>query len=273
MNILYKFVILLNLKDSKTENKMEKTFTLVLVRHGEAVHNVAPTTLSESDFFKETEQSLKIMDCNLTKKGHLQAGFVADRLQDYKFDLAITSDMKRTTKTAEAIMKKNDSVEKLKNWQVVRERCKGDFQGNKELSSALNTLENAATDRDYMTWRPPNGESLVDFRMRVRQFLHEIQNEAKKIPVECPAILVVSHGLFMIELYRIISNSEYGNTLPKIIPDYPNTAIAQYSFTCQNNENNSTCFSKVECSILSCVNHLLNHDDDPFIRCRGGCHG
>ena len=267
------FVVVLHSKHCENRNNMEKTFKLIIVRHGEAVHNVAPASLSESDFFKSTEQNLKVMDCHLTEKGQVQAGFVAERLKDYKFDLAITSDMKRTTKTAEAIMKRNDSIEKLKSWPVLRERCRGDFQYQSELKSAVITLEMAASDRDYMTWRPPNGESLNEFRGRVRKFLREIQKEAEKIAVECPVILAVSHGFFMQELYQILSNSEYGYTLSKIEPDYPNTAIAQYSFTYRLDNNNSTYFNKVECSILSCTKHLLNHDDNYDGRCRGGCHG
>jgi len=252
---------------------MEKQFTLIIVRHGEAIHNSyanAPCSLTESVF--TFTENLKIMDSNLTTKGHMQAGLVADRLKNYKFDLAVTSDMKRATKTAEAIMKKNGSIEMLSYWQVVRERCKGDFQGEEELSSALATLEKAASDRDYMTWRPPNGESLADLRVRVRTFLRELQNEAKKIPVECPVILVVSHGMFMRELYCIISNSEYGKTLPKEVPNYWNTAIAQYSFSCRLDDTNSSVFSNAECTILSCTSHLKNHDGNYF-RCTGGCHG
>ena len=101
---MHTFTVLFCSREREFQQKMEKQFTLIIVRHGEAMHNIAPSSLTDSDF-KFTE-NLKIMDGNLTKKGQKQAEFVADRLKDYKFDLAVTSDMKRTMKTAEAIMKK-----------------------------------------------------------------------------------------------------------------------------------------------------------------------
>ena len=61
----------------------------------------------------------------------------AHRLKNTKFDLAITSDLKRAMQTAEAIQKKNNSIDELVCWKIVRERCLGDFEGVHEHYIAL----------------------------------------------------------------------------------------------------------------------------------------
>ena len=249
---------------------MEKMFKLVLVRHGEAMHNLDDYNLTDSDFIYEND--MKEMNTKLTEKGEMQVGLVANRLKDIKFDLAISSDLKRTVQTAEAILKRNDSIEKLKYWSVARERCMGDFEGNSDVMKALWTIE--ASDiihPDNMTWTPPNGESIAMFRNRLNLFLQDVQVEAAQIPVPCPLILVVCHAAFMNELYKLISTSDYGKTLPTKFVRFHNTGIAQYSFISRHDGNNLFTLEKAECPIRSCANHLKSHDDK-FVSCRGGCH-
>merc|ERR1712038_1190065 len=53
----------------------------------------------------------------------MQANLLGERLKDIKFNFTITSDLKRASQTAEAIMKKNESVKNLNTWKIVRERC------------------------------------------------------------------------------------------------------------------------------------------------------
>ena len=103
----------------------------------------------------------------------------------------------------------------------------------------LRTVENAVADRDYLTWRPPKGESVFDLRNRIKEFLQKIQKEALKLASDSPVILVSSHGLFMDELYYVTSTSGYGQTLPKKMPGYQNTGIAEYIFTVNITEDNA----------------------------------
>jgi broad specificity phosphatase PhoE len=250
---------------------MEKIFNVVLVRHGEALHNLPDYTLTDSDFIYE--DNLKIMNTRLTEKGEMQVKLVADRLRDIKFDLAISSDLKRAVQTAEAITKRNNSIEKLKYWSVARERCMGDFEGNSDVSHALWTIEcSGIIHQDSMTWRPPNGESIAEFWNRLKRFLQDLQVEASQLPVTCPRILVVCHAAFMNELYRMISTSAYGKTLPTKRVRFHNTGIAQYSFISRHDGENVFSLEKAECTILSCANHLKNHDEK-YVSCKGGCHG
>lgn len=238
---------------------IEKTFNLLIVRHGEAFHNLSDYTLADSDF--TYEGNMKLMNTTLTEKGKQQVKLVSDRLKDAKFDVAISSDLKRTLQTAEAIMKNNASIETLKRWSVARERCMGDFEGISDVSRALWIIENSGIiESDKLNWRPPNGESKAEFRSRVKKFLQDVQDEALRSHVTCPLILVVCHGAFMGELYSIISTSEYGKGLPTKGPRYDNTGIVQYSLTFKHDGKNVTTLEKVECPLFSCSKHLDNHD-------------
>ena len=247
-----------------------KTFDMIVVRHGEGFHNLGTHTRNELEFTNDDRP--KTINSSLTKKGLLQANLVADRLKDTAFDLAITSDLKRATQTAEAIEKSNDSIKELVTWRLVRERCLGDFEGVQEVYKALRIVENAVSDRDYLTWRPPNGESVQDLRQRITSFLQEVQKAALSIPVDSPSILVSTHGLFMDELYYVISNGEYGKSLPMEMPGYQNTGIAHYKLTSIQGNVTAPILKRVDCLIRSCANHLENHDAQ-YKFCRGGCHG
>ena len=148
----------------------------------------------------------------------------------------------------------------------------GDFEGNSDVSRALWTIEcSDIIHPDSMTWRPPNGESLTEFRNRLKTFLQDVQVEASKIPVTCPLILVVCHAAYMNELYKLISTSDYGKALPTKRVRFHNTGIAQYSFISRHDGENLISLQKADCNILSCAYHLKNHDEN-YISCRGGCH-
>ena len=253
-----------------SERKTKKKFTLMMVRHGEGIHNLGIHARNDLEFTDDL--NLRAINCALTEKGLMQANLVADRLKSTNFDLAISSDLKRAMQTAEAIMNKNDSINELISWRIVRERCLGEFEGITELYRALRVVENAVSDREYLTWSPPNGESVIDLRNRIMEFLQELQKAAMKVPSDFPIILVSSHGLFMEELYYVLSTSEYGKTIPKKMPGYQNTGISQYNFTTSLSNNNECILEDVECTIFSCANHLENHDQN-YMLCRGGCHG
>ena len=254
---------------------MRKKFTVIIVRHGQGLHNL--NTHDKKDLERTDDIKLKTLNTMLTEKGVIQANLVAQRLKDVHFDLAISSDLKRAVKTGEAILSINESIDEILQWKIARERCFGDFEGLPEVLNALRTVEEAVSDRDYLTWRPPNGESVVDLRNRILEFLQLVQKEAMKLPSISPTILVASHGAFMEELYYILANSRYGQTIPNHLwsrgkPGYQNTGVAKYTFSTNLIENDTNILEEVECHIFSCASHLANHDEN-YIFCKGGCHG
>ena len=150
--------------------KPRKWFTLILVRHGQGRHNLDGFTKDELEF---TNDDLpRTVDEPLTETGLKQARLVGERLARTRIDLAISSDLKRARQTGEAIVERNDTVDELVEWRVVRERPIGDFEGHREVLTALFTVEQAVKDKELLTWRPPGGgESVVDLRNRAREFL------------------------------------------------------------------------------------------------------
>jgi len=248
----------------------QKSFTLVIVRHGEGFHNLH--TLSKSELEFTNDEHPRTLNSCLTEKGLLQASLLGERLKDEKFDVAITSDLKRATQTAELIMKRNESIDRLKTWKTVRERCLGEFEGDVDLHRSLRIVENAVKDRDSLTFRPPGGESVHDLRGRMLHFLQELQNEAIKISSKSPTILVSSHGLFMDELYHVLSEKEYSRNIPEKCPGYQNTGVAKYLFSITTKNDSDISVNHVECPIRSCAIHLKDKDEK-YEFCRGGCHG
>ena len=247
-----------------------KEFKLLIIRHGQGFHNLGIYGRDELEFTKD--EKLKTMNSSLTEKGKNQARLVAKRLRYTKFDRAISSDLKRAKQTAKEIIDLNSSIDDFEEWKVVRERCVGDFEGRQEIDAALITIEKAVSDRNYLTWRPPNGESVVDLRDRIKLFLTKVQELAMTLSAETPVILVVSHGAFMNELYYFLSESKYFSQerLSKKSPKYHNTGIVKYHFQTSKLDNEQHIFQDAQCEIFSCASHLKQEDDD-YKECFGGC--
>ena len=68
-----------------------KQFSLVVVRHGQATHNL--DTFQRKDLVLTEEPDMPFMNSPLTELGQKQAGLVADRLSKTKFHLGIASDL------------------------------------------------------------------------------------------------------------------------------------------------------------------------------------
>ena len=86
---------------------------------------------------------------------------------------------------------------------MVRERNMGRLlEEDRELRAGQWTVEAAVKDRSLLTWRPPGGESVVELNGRVREFLDMVMTRATAMNVDTPTLLVVTHGLFMREVYR-----------------------------------------------------------------------
>ena len=90
-----------------------KEFKLLLIRHGQGFHNLGIYGREELEFTED--ETLKTMNSSLTEKGLNQARLVGERLKNKKFDLVISSDLKRAKQTAEIIvdLKKDDYITKI----------------------------------------------------------------------------------------------------------------------------------------------------------------
>ena len=240
---------------------MKKSFKLIAVRHGTSYVSLPCFEKHESHF--RFDGGKKIWDSDLTEKGKMQANLVGRRLKDTNIDFAITSDLQRAIQTAVAIIKENDSVNALIFCKLLRERYRGDLEGNMDLCVPFWKIDYANHHhRDDQTSGPLNGESVANVRQRARDFLQDTLRKVAELPVDSPTILVVTHGQIMFELYSIISNSGYGQALNRNNPWNQNTGITEYSFICTVDGDNQLIIEKVECPIHSCANHLDKFDKE-----------
>lgn len=164
-------IIIGSIDDLKKRVKSDNKF--FLARHGESDHNVNKTLAEDN----ENHPS------HLTEKGKTEAVKLAKSLKGKKIDLVYVSPLDRTKETA-AILKDELGLEES---QIITESRIKEFQSGK----------NGMTQKDFWTVfgsmkkvysENEHGESLLDVRKRVGEFIEEIdkKNEGKNI-------LVVSH--------------------------------------------------------------------------------
>lgn len=153
---------------------------LVIVRHGQSQWNL------ENRF-------TGWIDVDLSPAGEDEAKKAAEKLKDYTFDKAFTSDLIRAQKTLDIILKgiaqDNIPVEKDK---ALNERKYGDLQGmNKDECRLKFGVDRVKLWRRSYDISPPNGESLKDTADRVLPYYHsQIEPELKK----GKNILISAHG-------------------------------------------------------------------------------
>ncbi|MBK8982583.1 MAG: 2,3-bisphosphoglycerate-dependent phosphoglycerate mutase [Ignavibacteria bacterium] len=153
---------------------------LVIVRHGQSQWNL------ENKF-------TGWIDIDLSPKGVEEAMQAAEKLKDYKFDKAFTSDLIRAQRTLDIILR-NTGMEDIpvEKDQALNERMYGDLQGlNKD------ECRKKFGDEQVKIWRrsydipPPNGESLKDTADRVLPYYHsKIEPELKN----GKDIIISAHG-------------------------------------------------------------------------------
>lgn len=177
---------------------------LVIVRHGESQWN------------KENRFTGWI-DIDLSPAGEEEAKKAGEKLKDFKFDKAFTSDLKRAQRTLDIILKKigqeNIPVEKDK---ALNERMYGDLQGmNKDESRKKFGADQVKLWRRSYDIGPPNGESLKDTADRVLPYYHsKIEPELKK----GKNILISAHGNSLRALVMYLENLSEEKILETEIP-------------------------------------------------------
>lgn len=153
---------------------------LVIVRHGQSQWNL------ENKF-------TGWIDIDLSPAGEAEANKAGEKLKNYKFDEAFTSDLIRAQRTLDIILdkigQKDIHVEKDK---ALNERMYGDLQGlNKDECRAKFGEEQVKIWRRSYDTPPPNGESLKTTADRVLPYYHSrIEPELKK----GKNILISAHG-------------------------------------------------------------------------------
>lgn len=159
--------------------------SLVLVRHGETDWNHSGRVQGQAD-------------SALTERGLAQAEAVAGALAHEPIDLVFASDLARTRNTAAPLARALGLVPVLD--ARLRERAFGELQGytwaeiEVKFPEAFRRLNARETD-----YRPPGGESVLDFNERVMSVMRDIAREAAGRNA-----VVVSHGGVVGIVYRFV---------------------------------------------------------------------
>ena len=180
---------------------------LIVVRHGETEDNV-------NEILQGASPGI------LTEKGKEQAKKLGERLKQEKIDYIYVSDLKRTVDTAAEIIKYHPEVP-VTYTDRLRKRDFGIYEGIQVKEFADMRKSSGIRFKDY---RPEKGESLLDVKKRIDDFLDEI---FKKHFGE--TILWITHGSFIASLKMSLENIDI--TLKehrKIWTD--NTAVAILEF-------------------------------------------
>jgi len=153
----------------------------VLIRHGEAENNIKEIL---SSYPEKTE-------CHLTLQGRVQTERATSVIKKYKPDFIYSSDMARTKETTEIISEKT-GIKNIYFDKRIREINTGDFNGH--LITEAHNFFGSKEERFIKSY--PNGETLIDVRARVFDFLNELEQKYSN-----KTIVIVSHGdaLWMIE--------------------------------------------------------------------------
>lgn len=153
---------------------MKKPTRIILLRHGE-VENAGSVFYSQQDV-------------SLSDFGRKQSLALADRLKDVPFSMVFSSDLGRCLFLAEAIAEKRGLVVEARSelrevdfgrwsglsWEAVEARYPG------ALSERMEKPE---------SYRPPQGENLVEVALRVWRVIDEVLKKCKE-----EAVAIVSHG-------------------------------------------------------------------------------
>lgn len=156
---------------------------IFVVRHGQTKSNKDGNSMGQR------------IDDGLDEVGREQAEELSSRLE--KFDMIITSPLKRAYETAQIINKKFN-IPLIVNKNIM-ERDSGTLSGRpwKEIYEILGFLPEE-TDRTKFDFSKYGGESPEDVRLRVVKFIDDI-----KARYSDKKVLIVSHGGILRKLHKM----------------------------------------------------------------------
>ncbi len=186
-------------KDLKQKTKKSGN-TYFVVRHGQAESNVEGGVHG-------TVSSRKDDPDHLTLEGKKQVEKTAEEIkeQGLEFDVVFVSPFVRTTDTLNILKDKlNISEEKIVFDERLGELNAGDFEG-KPWDEYGKMFKN---EKERFLNPIHGGESLLDLKRRVGEFIYEIENTYKD-----KKVLIVSHGAPIWMLYAIKEGFDVDDTI------------------------------------------------------------
>lgn len=158
---------------------------IVLLRHGKTESNL-------KGYFAGS------LDNELCREGREQIAGLKEVLHKVKFDCVYCSPLKRAIETAEILEVNYTTDDRL------REMNFGLFEGlsYKEISNRY-PIESDEWKKDFVNYRTPEGESLLDVYNRAKSFIEDIKGKHQKI-------LVITHqGVIGSSLSLVFNKVDY----------------------------------------------------------------
>lgn len=175
------------------KEKVEITF----VRHGETDNN-------KNDIIQGGST-----DPELNQKGIEQSQALAEKLKDEKYDLIVSSPMKRARKTAE-LLNENLKLEIVFE-KDLREREFGEWEG-KKYHADLGF--DGSDEKVFQLRQPPKGESLETLEKRVRNVLQKYRGKKILIIAHSHVHLAVKMASMRITGEQAVEKAELKNCEP-----------------------------------------------------------
>lgn len=182
----YKKVYIILLKFSLyvvTQKGVKTKVNIYILRHGETDQNKIKVFYGS-------------MEVALNAEGREQIIRAKEYLKNIKFDKVYSSERRRALETAKILLDKNSEV-------IIDPRLNeisfGNFEGkNYNEIRELYPVECEEWSNNWKEYSPPNGESYIEFYLRVRAFMEEIKN------IEAENILLITHGGVIRSIYSYI---------------------------------------------------------------------
>ena len=218
------------------------TIFITLVRHGQTEYNLKHFTQGQSNI-------------PLNDEGKNQAVLAGKAIKNENFDVIYSSDLLRAFETTEKIIEQSDVLKssyQIRSETLLRETSHGVFE-NRPSEDLKNAAKAAGfVDPGLRKFRPQNGENQDDVSTRAQTFLAKLLKEQCKKQKPKTDILVVSHGLFLRELLRILLEKE--NSEQEKVEGWkaillsgtgPNTGISKFNLDIDTNCDiiSATCLS------------------------------
>lgn len=126
---------------------------------------------------------------------------------DTKFDVVITSTLKRAIETGRLLLGENTQLVKC---QLCNERNYGRMQGltEDEVKLIKPKIKYINVNGDSHSLNPPQGETFEELRERAGQFYRSIFREYQGLN-----ILIVSHGVFLQQFHGLIRHKSWIESL------------------------------------------------------------
>lgn len=197
---------------------------IYLVRHGQTIENARKILMGHRPG-------------HLTRQGIRQAKLLGQQLDGQKFDTIYCSDLKRAKDTLKIILKYIPKTPIIYT-RDLRETNLGAWQGKMWGKLSFKDLPG-----NFMTKKPPGGESLQDLQNRISKFLNSIK---KKHPNN--KILIISHNAAIRMFLAIIKKKHIRDIFHLVDPQ--NTSVCE--ITIGDKKTRVHCIDKVE--------HLINRE-------------